>query len=270
MKNEKLLHAIGKIDDELVVSALEVPSGKVVRRRNIRKMLMSIAACLCLVLAIPVVASQKDLLVSILSDGTGWSVHTQERFALEEFSRDVQKLSKELGTDSKILIMESVEEAEEFLGVPIPDNSLLAEAEKHTIFMETDANGQRERYEGHCMVWLAKSTEAKLVGVDTLAKYIYHDATVEVQYRMIPDSNIYENGGGISGTNYEKLEHRNYTTSSGRECAIFYSGVQGSVNYLYTGQGCLVVDGVLIELYIMDISEENVQNCMIELLDAFE
>lgn len=271
MKNEKLLNAIGKIDDELILAAVEVPAKKEKKKRSVWIKWGALAACLCLFLVTPVAAAAKDLMVEILSDRIGWSVKTKERISVEDFSKEVQELVKEMETESKFLAMESVDEAEEFLGVPIPDNAVLAGAMKDELHVETDVSGQKERYDVHCLVYLRKDKEGELIVVDTEAAYRYWGAPVRVNYRMITDSNSYDSGFGVLYSDEfdreQNPEAKTHVTPSGRECTVFYSGEEHG---LFTGYGYVLVDDVLIQVSIIDKAGENVQSCMMDILDAFE
>ena len=271
MKNEKMLNAIGKIDEDLVLAAMEVPAKKIRVKRNVWLKWGAVAACLCLFLATPVAAAAKVMLVDILADRAGWLVKTKERITVEDFSKEVQEFVEKSEEKSKYFVMESLEEAEEFLGVAIPDNALLEKAVKDKIHREININGQNEQYDAHCMVYLLKNKEGKLAVVDTDATYRYENILVMVNYRMNTDANSYDSGFGVE---YSEMSEKDQTpkaiehiTPSGRECTIFYEGEAGGI---FGGYGYVVVDGVLVQLYLMDISEAKVRNCMLELLDAFE
>ena len=267
MKNDKLLNAIGKINDELVFAAMEVPIKKVRAKRKAWIKGGAIAACLCLFLVIPVAAAAKDILVNILSDRTGWSVTTKERIAVEDFSNEVQEFVKESKEESKFLVMENVAEAEKFLGVALPDNMLLEEASKDDMHVEININGQKERYDAHCIVYLRKNKEEKLALANTEAAYRYGGVYVSVNYRINTEDNRYDSGFGVVFEERQSSEAIEYITSSGRECVIFYEGEEGGI---FGGYGYTLVDGVLVQLYLLNRSEESVQNCMLKLLDAFE
>lgn len=272
MKSEVLLKAIGKIEDELVLAAVEAPDEKTSARRKGWMKWGALAACLCLFLVIPVAAATKSLLVQFYPDRTGWEIdwNNKERIAVADFSENVQKFLEELGNESQYIDMESLEKAEEFLGVEVPDNVLLTEAIKDELHIETEVNGQKKKYDSHCLVRFGIDDDGKLLAVNTKAAYRYKKLLVQVTYQMKTEENVWENGGGFGGMNFEGLELQHYTTPSGRECTIFYDSFGVGNKKRCSGYGYVYIDGVLIELNIMYDSERMVQKSMIELLDAFE
>lgn len=265
MKKEKLLNAMGSIDDELIYSAMEEPvlqSGK--GCGNWMKWGLA-AACLCILLTLPVAAANKEVVVKIWQNFTGWEVRTPGRIAIKELAPELLELER------GYYPQENIETAEEFLGITLPENALLKvaeEAEYHITFENGD------RLIEHCVVDLAKDAEGQLLGINVKAKYYYNDMFVEVGYGLSTELNTYDNGGGrgVMGIDESQNEPEqiSYITPSGRECEIFYYTFDGYVNEFYVGCGYMTVDNVLISLYISDTSEKAVHSTMIQILDGFE
>lgn len=260
MKTEQLLNAIGDIDDGLVLGAAEADA----KPRKNRVKWGVLAACLCLLVAIPVAAAHTELLVELLSDESGWSVHSEHRFKLRDFSKEVRKLWKGVSAETLYFPMESLDDAEEFLGVEIPYNSSLERAVKDEMHLEVTVDGQKVRYDEHCLVMLHYGLEGKLIGADIWTQYRYSTSVVQIYYRM-PTTNIpYEIGGGFTVIEESDVE-QSYISPTGREFAIFYTDAT-----LNDGYGYGVVDGVLMELRVSDRSQENLRKWMTKLLDGFE
>lgn len=261
MKQEKLLLAMGDICDAFVLDAMQAP---VKSNRRIWTKWVAVAACLCLLIAIPVAGAHSDLIVEFLSGENRWSVRSEYRFTERDFSKEVRKHGKQENAGTLYFPMESLEEAEEFLGVELPYNSSLERAVPDELHVEFEENGKRVRYEEHCLVMLHYGEHGKLNVADIWAQYRHGTSVVRIYYRM-PTTNIpYKNGGGMGGFDEEAIEER-YVSPCGREFSIFYTG-----EILNDSYGYGVIDGVLLEVEVIDRSEENVRKYMTKILDGFE
>ena len=261
MKQEKLLLAMGDICDELI---LNVEDTSVKTNRRSWTKWVAVAACLCLLIATPVAATHKELLVEFLSGENRWHIGSEYRFTEKDFSKEVRDISKELGWDSSYHAMESVEETEQFLGVDLPHNGFLEAAIQDEVHVETEVDGQRIRYDTHCLTCLINGETGKLIGVVTEAAYRHGNAYVVARYHMKTDNNPYENGGGTTVMQMDGAEEEIYITSTGRECNVFY--LDG--NYGVDGYGYVVIDGILVEVELWFSSD--VRADMTAILDGFE
>lgn len=268
MKSEKLLHTMGELDDELVFGAMEMPleNGKTVRPRRVRWMIL--AACLCLLLVIPVMAWSDNVLFQFFPEAGRWEADTQYRFPLSAFSRDLRARAKEVGTGSANYPMDTMADAADFIGVSLPENTLLAQAEPAMMHLEFE-NG--ERMETHCLVYLGVGTKHKPIAVQVEAMYMYGEAEVDVFYSLVTEYNPYDNGGG-AGVHFDERpedDPQTYISASGRECVMAFT-YTGYENFGYMGYGYVVVDGILVQLCVRHVSEETVRVMLPRLLDAYE
>lgn len=266
MRSQKILNAIGRIDDELILEAMTIHSERV-NTKPVRWIKFgALAACLCLLLALPIVATQSDLLVDIFSDMTGWRVRAKGYYSDKDFSKEVRALSQELAGDTKYAPMESLEQVEEFLGVAIPDNSLLTEEIADEVHIEVEENGQRIRYDTPCLIYLAFSEDGSTIAVDTTAAYRYEQMHLYVTYRMPTEYATAIDGGGFGSQQANIVGSQTYITPSGRECAVFYTSTGDGV---FSGYGYTVVDAVLVELSLVGKSEAEIRKVITEVLDGF-
>lgn len=265
MKSEKILNAIGQIDDEFILQAME-PSENANIRGNRWIKYAAIAACLCLLLALPIIATQNEMLVDIFSDMTGWRVRAKGYYTDKDFSKEVRALSQELAGDTKYVPMESLEQVEVFLGVAIPDNSLLTEEIADEAHIEVEKNGQRIRYDTPCLIYLAFSEDGSVLTVDTTAAYRYEQMHLYVTYRIPTEYAASVGGGGFGNQQTNIADSQTYITPSGRECAVFYTS---SGDGVFSGFGYTVVDSVLVELSLVGRSEAEIRKAITEVLNGF-
>ena len=106
----------------------------------------------------------------------------------------------------------------------------------------------------------------KSVAADTQAAYRYKQMHLYVTYRMTTEYAVSIGGGGIGDQNADMAQLQTYITDSGRECAVFF---EKSGDGICSGRGYTVVDAVLIELSLIGRSEENIQQAITEVLEAF-
>lgn len=268
MKNEKLLHAMSELDDELVFNAVQMPveNDKTARPQRVRWMIL--AACLCLLLAVPVMAWSDSILFRFFPEAGRWEANSQYRFPLSTFSREIRAISEDIGAGLTHYPMDTMEDAADFIGVSLPENTLLVQAEPATMFLEFEDG---ERLETHCLVYLSNGLNQKLTAVQAEAEYWYEETDVHILYSMVTEYNPYDNAGGVGVIFDERPDDdpQTYMSSSGRECVMIvaYSGYE---NYGYVGYGYVVVDGILVQLTVRHVSEETVWDTLPKFLDAYE
>ena len=274
MKNERLLNAIGKINDNLIEEALEAPenafgstrrfpqspSGKWFKR-------IVVAACFFMVVSVPVLAIEHGLRVSFMPSQHEWGVVIQGRFPMEAFSQKVLELADSLGEEDGIYTMDNFEEAGEFLGIDLPENEILGKMPQEQI-EQTWSDGKQVA--GNTMVHIINNHECDFIGAWTYSSYLYKGTKVWVNYQLITELNPYENGGGISmEINADESEQRmeTYVTASGRECSIIYSGFG---EYSYAAYAYMDIDGILTEVQIRHGSSESIEKIVKEVMDAYK
>lgn len=205
MKNEKILNAIGNINDEMILNALE----------------------------------------------------ESEKEALER--------AEALETEDGIYSMSGVEEAEEFLGVSLPENTLLEDAYKLSfdVYLE---NG--ECVTGNTITFLLNNVESKLVAVWVESRYLYNGMDVWVNYKLVTELNPYEDGGGMAVETDENHEQtkETYVTATGRECTIIFSDDEKTC----AGYAYMDIDGVLTAVEVVGGRVEDVRNCLYQIVDAYQ
>ncbi len=266
MRSERLLNAIGEIDDDLILEAMVIPL-KCQKPKQIRWIKYgALAACLCLLLALPIAAANNEMLVDIFADMTGWYIRSKEYYTDRDFSKEVRSLSKELAGEQTYLPMDSLEKAEAFLGIAIPDNPRLTGAIKDEVHIEVEVHGQRNRYDTPCLVYLAFDEDGSVTAADTNAAYRYGQMHLYVMYRIPTEDAVSKGGGGIGGIEANITETQSYITSSGRECTVVYTRTGDGI---FSGYGYTVADSILVELSLIGRSEEEIQQAMTEVLEGF-
>ena len=108
-KEEKLLHAIGGVDEHLIEEALEVR----IRRKPAILRWVAVAACVCLLLASPAVAAMVGSLVELWPSDKYVSYYINERITIDSLSEEVAEAFD--GQKKTVLRyqMDTLEEAEE-------------------------------------------------------------------------------------------------------------------------------------------------------------
>ncbi len=266
MTSETLLSALGQIDDSLVLEALEEPARP---KRTAWRRVALIAACFCLA-ALPVVAFTKQLWVQPRSDG--WVVNISDvRVDTADFSPEVQAAVDGLapGTNA-FLPFDDMAAAEEFLGVPLPENAVLQSA-RQILANLTDATGREHKT--HCLAMLSKNVDGIFGAAMVRAYYSYWGMDVDVIYQLVTKDNPYEDGGGFGWGGYDdaKIIQLAYTTAAGREAQLFVvdDSIPGSEVQNFVGHGYVSVDGVRVELTVRGHYESLVTDTLKEILDAY-
>lgn len=273
MKSEKLLETIGKIDDNLIKEALEIPVKNVKRQMDYDGKTqygwfkrLTIAACLCLVFSLPVLAIGQVLSVKFMAEQHQWEVTTQGRFPMEAFSKEALNRAEALGTEDGIYPMSGETEAEEFLGISLPENTILEEA--HMIMTDLNlTNG--ERVYGNTITFLFNNNESKLVSVWVTSRYLYNGMDVEVSYKLVTELNPYENGGGMGveiNDDYQKQTMERYVTATGRECTIIYS----DNGYYCRAYAYMDIEGIITAVELGGTGADNISECIKQIMDAYK
>lgn len=269
MKQEKLLNAIGNIDEELLYGAMEEPALPSVKKSRSRLKWCVAAACLCVLITLPAAAANKELFVNVWQNFTDWEVRTSGKIAIKELAPELLEL------DGGYYPQENIEAAEEFLGITLPKSAALKEAEKAYFHIKFE-NG--DSLTKHCYVDLGKDSEGRLLGINVEACYRYgnryNKLPVTVSYGLTTELNSYDNGGGRGVTGMDDEENQpeqiSYITPSGRECTIFYATYTGDKHVLCSGYGYMTMDNMLISVTIHHGSEKAVRSAMTQILDGFE
>lgn len=274
MKSERLLNAIGKIEDTLVEDALEIPEKSVDSPKKFLKNTsnkwfkrIAIAACFFMVISVPVLAIEHGLRLKFMQSQHKWSVNTQGRFPLEAFSEEVLEIVEALGTEDGMYSMNTLEEAEEFLGIQLPENTLLEKMPQEPIEQEWSDGKQ---VSGNTITYLFNGIQSGFVAAWVYSDYRYKGMDVWVNYQLVTELNPYEDGGGVSveikGDESEQILET-YVTTSGRECSIIYSG---HGEYSYAAYAYMDIDGILTEVQIRHGSLESIENMVKAVMDGYK
>ena len=261
---EKLLHAIGGVDERLIEEALEVKA----RRKPAILRWVAVAACVCLLLASPVGAS----VVGMLKEAVGLTGHsmfyTDTRFSQEDFSQEARAAVVKQARDREFYSMEDLDAAEEFLGMELPNNAVLSKAAPEIITLDVYSEDQFiETYSAPCLVELKRNSGHALTSAFVWAEYMIEDGTITAKYvattEEFPDESNY-----TVGFDNKESARENYVTEAGLE-AVVYSR---KVDYGYgswEARGVLVVDKYLVSLCVYEWSEGEAITTLKTILDAY-
>lgn len=250
------LEKINNLDDEFVLSAMEEPKAKIHPLKKLRW--TAVAACIALLLAVPVIAEVFGFTLDFDAIQNHWSVNTNARFALEEYSEEVKSVKGQ-----EYFVMQDIFEAEEFLGIDLPDNTVLEKSEKR--FVKTKFMESGIKREVHCSVYVGEN-EGNLLGTHTDTWHSFGENTVNVSYHTICEQNPYENGGGFGYVLEDELsKSKKYINKSGRECGIV--SIEGE--YDYQEMAVTEVDRVLVSVMVYGQDKESVRNVVTKILDAY-
>ena len=261
-KEEKLLHAIGGVDERLIEEALEVR----IRRKPAILRWVAVAACVCLLLVSPVGAS----VVGLLKEAVGLNGHsvfyTKTRFSLEDFSEEARTAAVRQERDREYYSMDDLEAAEDFLGIELPNNAVLSKAAPDIITLDVYSEDQLiETYSAPCLVELERNSGHALTSAFVWAEYMIEDGTITAKYFATteerPDESYY-------GFDNKESARENYVTEAGLE-AVVYSR---KVDYGYGSwevRGVLVVDKYLVSLCVYEWSEGEAITTLKTILDAY-
>ena len=130
MKSEKMLNAMENINDELIIGAMEEPKMK--KFHSIGKIKWTVlAAAIALLVAVPVMAEVFGFSLDFSETDKYLDVNTNAVFAAEEFSEEVRAVKGQ-----EYFVMQDMAEAEEFIGINIPDNAVLEKAYPRSVQMD--------------------------------------------------------------------------------------------------------------------------------------
>ncbi len=215
MNSEKLYEAIENINDELLLSAFEKPEKS--KLRPFKKIKWSVlAACVALLMAVPVMAAGFDIELSFFEGG--WEARTEGYIPIEEFSEEVRNVAEEQNVEAAIYMMESLSEAEGFLGIDFPENELLERRSWDRVNLSY-INGKGEEVTekaAHCYVIVVKDENGLLDSINTTAHFL---GNIRVNY--IADAGQDEWGEGSA--HYQKgsaSEKEIYTNPAGIDFRI--------------------------------------------------
>ena len=250
------LEMINALDDEFVLSAMEEPKAKIRPFKKLRW--TAVAACMALLMAVPVMAEVFGFTLDFDAIQNHWSANTNARFALEEYSEAVRAVKGQ-----QFFVMQDMSEAEEFLGIDMPDNAVLEKSEKK--FVKTEFNESGIEQEVHCDVFVGEN-EGNLLGTHTDTWHSFGENTVNISYHTICKENPIEGGGGFGYLLEDKLsESEDYVTPFGRECKIV--SIEGE--YDYEEMAVTEVNRVLVSVMVHGQDKESVRNVVTEILDAY-
>lgn len=250
------LEMINALDDEFVLSAMEEPKAKIRPLKKLRW--TAVAACIALLMAVPVMAEVLGFTLDFDAIQNHWSVNTKARFALEEYSDEVKSVKGQ-----EYFVMQDIFEAEEFLGIDLPDNAVLEKSEKR--FVKTEFMESGIKRELHCSVSVGEN-EGNLLGTHTDTWHSFGENTVNVSYHTICEQNPYENGGGFGyGLEDELSKSEKYINKSGRECGIV--SIEGEFDY--QEMAVTEVNRVLVSVMVYGQDKESVRNVVTKILDAY-
>lgn len=266
MKSEKLLSAIGEINDTLITEPLTKPLETAKPRRVRWVKYAAVAACLCLLFVLPIAAAQSDLMVEFFTDLTGWHIGTKKYYTDRDFSKEVRSLAREAAGTRKYYPMDTLEEAEEFLGISLPNNPMLTGEIRDKVYVETEVDGEMEHYESHCLLELSFSEDESVLAADTQAAYRYGLMHLYVLYRIPTEAAYSKGGGGIGGIDANITGAQTFVTASGREYAIVCTS---SGEDIFSCYGYTVVDKILVEVSLIGRSEEEMRQAVTEIMEGY-
>ena len=263
-KEEKLLHAIGGVDERLIEEALEIR----VRRKPTVLRWVAVAACVCLLLASPVGAS----VVGMLKEAVGLNGHsvfyTNTRFSLEDFSNEARTAAVKQEKDREYYPMDDLEAAEEFLGMELPNNAVLSNAAPEIITLDVYSEDQFiETYSAPCLVELARNSGHALTSAFVWADYMIEDGTISAHYIATTEERPDESNYTLGFDNKESARE-NYVTEAGIEAVLYARRVDYGYGR-WEARGVLVVDNYLVSLCVYEWSEREAMTVLKNILDAY-
>lgn len=266
MTNEHVLAALGQLEDDLILTALETP---VQPRRTPWRTAAIVAACFCLAV-LPAIAFTKQLWVERRHDG--WEVNSPDaRVEISAFSAQVHDVvaALEPGTHA-FIALDDMAAVEDYLGVDMPDNAVLAGA-RPVLADVTDAYGTAHKT--HCLVTLSKNVNGIFGAASVRAYYSYWGMDVDLFCQLVTTANPYVNGGGFAWGGYEDapVYSEAYTTAAGQEAQLFVvdESLPGAEVQHFVGHGYITAGDVLIELTVRGHYQDLVTDTMKEIFDAY-
>ena len=275
MDNKQVHDAMAYLDPQLIEEAA-VPAAR--SPRKLRPMLL--AACLCLLIAIPVMAVTGSLLVenyygSSIPDNLSdqdldafFRAETADKVPVSAFSPDALQTAAEQGPGPGYYGFDTWAEAEAFLGVNILDSDLI-DSSRSTPVELYDADGQIVLNDA-CHLTLVNNEDTLLYGV--YLSYFFHKdggGTIALQANAVTDQNPNENDSSI-GVSYEDSDileqtSEGYLTASGTEATIIRTRDSAGT---WDFDGWMLKNGFILRFTLSSNHEEGGVDTIKALLDA--
>lgn len=264
MKEEKLLHAMDAIDDELIRAAMEAPERKL-RRAWVKW--VAAAACMCLLLASPVGAAMGESLVKFMNNGNLEFI-MPDRLRLEDLTAEALAAFPDVEGQRNYICIDSLDDAEAYLGIDLPDNPVLEAAMRDELHWKTEDD---EQLHSHCIITLSTGDKPEPYCVDAEAAYRLDGVPIQVMYRLPTEKNPYENGGGVSFET-EKYDGTVYAAADGRRWDLYlreYDDGGFSAFALSKVNGTLTCVQAFNTSATADMTRETLEDLMKQIMDAF-
>ena len=263
MKNEeKLLYAIGNADECLIDEAMSF-------RRDRKPTVLrwvAVAACVCLMLASPVRAVMTEALQKLIHENGILEYFTPDRLPIHRLSREaLSAFPKGIGQTS-YLCMDTIGEAEEFLGIDLPDNPVLENALWDELHLGLESG---ERYDSHCILKLYTGDQPKPYGLEAEVAYRVNGLPVDVMYRCTTEHNPYDTAGGVAfdAETYHKTQH---TAENGRNWDFYIKAYDEGMKTAFAFSN---INGMLtwVQIWVVPeyIQEDAIQAQLIEIVEAY-
>lgn len=262
MKEEKLLRAIGSIDDELIDSAMETQR----KKHPTWVRWAAIAACLCLLAASPVGAAMGESLEKFMHNGRVEHTIT-DRLLLKDLTPEALAAFPDEERQTEYLCFDSKEDAEDFLGIKLPDNPMLEACTQDKLHLETETG---EKLDTHCAVKLSTGDKPEPYCLDIELAYRMDGPPIYVMYRLPTEKNPYDTGGGVGIDTQTYDESVEYTDAEGRTWDLYirrhdYGGLSACA--LSNLNGALTWINLC---HSYNLSAETLKTLMIEIMEAYE
>ena len=162
--------------------------------------------------------------------------------------------------------MDTIGEAEEFLGIDLPDNPVLEIALWDELHLGLESG---ERYDSHCILKLHTGDRPEPYVLDVEVAYRVNGRLVDVMYRCTTENNPYENGGGV-GFDAETYQKTQYITESGRTWDFYIKAYDEGKKIAFAFSN---IDGMLtwVQIWLVPeyIQEDAIQAQLIEIVEAY-
>lgn len=275
MDNKQLHDAMAYLDPQLIEEAAAPAAHK---SRKLRPMLL--AACLCLLIAIPVMAVTGSLLVenyygsSIPDNLAGQNLdaffraETTDKVPVSAFSEEALQAAEEQGPGPGYYGFDTWAEAEAFLGMNIFDSDLIDSSRPSPITM-SNADGQSV-LNSACHLTLVNNEDNLLYGV--YLSYFFHKdggGTIALQANAVTDQNPNGNDSsiGVSYQDSDILEQTSegYLTASGTEATIIRTRDSAGT---WDFDGWMLKNGFILRFTLTSGHEDGGVDTIKALLDA--
>lgn len=265
---ENLLAMMNDLDDEIIMSASKSKKASANPFKKIKWTV--VAAAIALFAAIPAAAYALGFTAFLNENQSAWEAYSFERFAVTEYSEDIQSLNESVRKSFLTL-----DEAKSFFGIDLPKNSIIetseakfianetAENEMEVIFAETDAADGNVLE--HACVYVGID-DGKLLAAHIFSFYKTENSHVEITYSAVCEENPYENGGGfaVELKNNEKSE--SYISENEREFII----VTQKGNDFYEKTAFTEINGLLVTVDVIGVDEEKIEADLFEIIEAYK